>query len=241
MRNLEREPLALRDLRENLGEWIVEDLIRKSKVCYPVLQRYCLQEATVSNAEKGYISFLPANKEIPGEISAATGIVGLSILRQFTADPIGIVGIPDSGKYLATAINTVAPLFGLKTTLYASRSDGRVPGSWNNIVTFRSARSFTTETKGVDFAIQGLLGKGEEAMVVDDFCATGETAASGLLALQENGINVRGFITLVEKTFQGGIRAVHERCGVPCAAILSVEEIDRSGIRSLREGIHKLG
>lgn len=150
---------------------------------------------------------------------------------------MAIVGIPDSGKYLAGAINTIAPLFGIETTLHASRSDGRVPGSWTNVVAFQSPESFTTEAQDVDFAIQGLLGQAEDVLVVDDFCARGETAITSIQALLKNGLNVSGFITLVEKAFQGGIEVVHDKYGVSCAAILSIDEISPSGISRMKSQI----
>lgn len=226
-------------LRKYLTRCQMPGLKEALTILHPLLIKYYLETATITDYARGYISFPPANQIFPGEVSAATGIVGLCLLRELSPEPTVLVGIPDSGRYYASNINALAPLWEMETLLVSSRSDGRIPGAWKNPVMVQPRTSFTTGRTHRQFAIHPAIRDCRSVVVIDDFCASGGMATVFIQRLKEEiGSRVVGFITLVEKVHQGGIQKVYESTGIPCAAVFSVETIEPTRVTKLRDGLH---
>ncbi|MCS6994425.1 MAG: xanthine phosphoribosyltransferase [Anaerolineales bacterium] len=73
------------------------------------------------------------------------------------------------------------------------------------------------------------LGGGEKVLIIDDFLATGATILGLVRLTQTAGSTVVGIGTLIEKTFEGGRRAL-EHLGVPVFSLARIVELNEEKI-----------
>jgi adenine/guanine phosphoribosyltransferase-like PRPP-binding protein len=185
------------------------------------LRQEFLADAKVINAERGYISVSSFNLRMKPAVLAAAARV---IAYHFRDEKIGVIhGIPHSGNYLATA---VALELGQNLRIHTSRKDQNVPAAWKDI--YRDEiRSFTSSNEGMT-VFSGInlsfVKTGDQVLVIDDVCATGETGTHIVSGLQKRGVKVVGFAVMFDKVFQGGLEAVAD-LGVKTFSCIRVKSI----------------
>ncbi len=169
------------------------------------LREEFLREAKVLDPRRGYISVSSFNLRMkPNVLRAAAQL----IVQEFKNDGINTVhGIPHSGNYLAAA---VAIEFGDRVRLHSSRKDQTIPATWKDVYR-QEVQSFTTSDDAVT-VYSGInlsfVQKGDRVLLLDDVCATGETAYQIAGGLLNRGVKVLGFAVLFDKIFQEGLKYV---------------------------------
>ncbi len=73
------------------------------------------------------------------------------------------------------------------------------------------------------------LGGGERVLIIDDFLASGATILGLVRLTQTAGSSVVGIGALIEKTFEGGRRAL-EHLGVPIFSLARIVELSEEKI-----------
>ena len=93
-----------------------------------------------------------------------------------------------------------------------------------------TVRSYTHGVVNEIIVPKEYLSNGENVLVIDDFLATGE-AAEGLIKLVEQaGANLVGFVSAIEKGYQGGGDRMRAR-GIKVLSLAVIDEMDDSGIK----------
>lgn len=73
------------------------------------------------------------------------------------------------------------------------------------------------------------LAGGEKVLIIDDFLATGATILGLVRLAQTAGAQIVGIGTLVEKTFEGGRKAL-QHLSVPIVSLVKIASLDGSSI-----------
>jgi xanthine phosphoribosyltransferase len=189
------------------------------------LRRVFLEEATVTNIEKGYVSVPFVNQLINLELQSLAS--DLIAFRYRGSGISKVVMVPNSGNPLAT---TVAERLG--TPLAIGRKGKAIPGSWSNpIVVTESAKSFTTGEKS-QFVFNGLE-RGDKVLVVDDVIAHGDTSCLILEEFEKKGVDVVGLSVYFAKLFQPGVQRVKEERGIDPFYVVGIERLNEDGSISL--------
>lgn len=188
-----------------------------------LLQDYFKGHTTVRDIEKGYLFAPWVNLEIDPFLLRITAE---QIANHFKDDGIShVAGIPTLGGPLGAV---VAEQLGV--SLIVPRKGLVYPASFGSeVVVSESTASFTTGEKNV-IVFPSLLRKLDingHVLLVDDFCALGETGVAIIHALQKLGIKV-SYATYVSKDFQGGIDRI-QKSGVNAFAAIHVTEIKPNG------------
>ena len=132
-----------------------------------------------------------------------------------------ILTIETSGIAVAYS---VAEAFDNVPLLFAKKSKSAIVDS--NVFVTR-IKSFTRNTESEVTVSKLYLTKGDRILIVDDFLAEG-TAAMGLIDIcRQAGAIPVGFVTVIEKSFQGG-RARIEKEGVPVFAGASIKAFENN-------------
>lgn len=188
-----------------------------------ILTSYFRQHARVLDREKGYILAPWVNLKIN---TVLQGYAADLVVGCFKEVPIDLVaGIPMCGIPLAVAVaqrlegeNLIVPRKGL---VYPANFG-------QDVVITEISASFTTGEKGVSFVFPSLIRSLAEQgnnrlLLVDDFCAKGDTACAIIPSLQELGIEI-SYATYVSKRFQGGLERI-KNLGVEAFSVVTIEEI----------------
>ena len=69
------------------------------------------------------------------------------------------------------------------------------------------------------------LARGEKVLIIDDFLASGSTIQGLVRLTQAAGATLVGIGTLIEKTFEGGRKAL-STYNVPIEALVSISSLD---------------
>jgi adenine phosphoribosyltransferase len=197
------------------------------------LQEEFLRDAKVINPDRGYISVSSFNLRMkPSILKSAASVIA----QTFASDHIDTIhGIPHSGNYLATA---VALTMDMPVHLHASRKDQNIPSNWKDVYR-EEIRSFTTSDEqltvfsGINLSF---VKKGDHVLLLDDVCATGETAYRIIQGLQQRGVTIAGYAVLFDKVFQGGLEYVAS-LGVKTFSCVRVEKIGSHDSVTLQEQI----
>ena len=91
------------------------------------------------------------------------------------------------------------------------------------------AKSYTHGTVNTLMVSADYICKSDKVLIVDDFLATGEAAYALKTIVEKSGAQLVGFVSAVEKGYQGGgdkFRA----SGVPYKALAVIEQADENGI-----------
>ncbi|HEX7018102.1 MAG TPA: phosphoribosyltransferase family protein [Patescibacteria group bacterium] len=185
-----------------------------------------LREAHIVDLEKGYVSAASFNLRMKPSVLKAGATL---IVEEFQSDGIEVIhGIPHSGVYLATAVSLTMPG---DVRLHSSRKDQHIPAVWKDVCR-QEIRSYTSSKGGID-VFSGItlsfVKKGDRVLLIDDVCATGQTAYQIIQGLQEKGVEVVGFAVMFDKLFQGGLEYVRS-LGVKtfsCVTIKVLNDNDR--------------
>jgi len=89
-----------------------------------------------------------------------------------------------------------------------------------------------SHTKGVmtDLIVSPeYLARGERVLIIDDFLASGNTILGLVRLAQAAGAEIVGVGTLIEKTFEGGRKAL-EYLNVPIHSLVEINRMDDTGI-----------
>lgn len=185
------------------------------------LRNKFLEEAQVTNAEKGYVSVPFVNQLIDLELQSLASDL---IAHRYSGEHIDkVVMVPNSGNPLAT---TVAERLGVQ--LAVGRKGKAIPGSWNNpIVVTEEAESFTTGEKS-QFVFNG-LDVGDRALIVDDVIAYGDTSRLILEQFRNKGVNVVGLSVYFAKLFQPGVERIIEECRIDPFYAIGIKELNEDG------------
>lgn len=208
--------------RSMLHEQISEELFTglRSKEC--ILRDKILEEAVVTNFEKGYVSIPSVNQLIDMDMQriAAEMIICNAHQKRINIDKV--LGIPNSGISLATSVAE-----GLGVRLAPGRKGETIPGSWNSaIIVQENVPSFTTGESS-KFVFNGLH-SGDSVLIVDDFIALGATSILVAKELQKKGINVE-IAVYVAKLFQLGVKQIEKDLGKKPFYAIGVEDIHSDG------------
>ena len=180
-----------------------------------------LNEATVVNFERGFISAPSTNQLRNPELQGWAARIIASKFENFKIDKV--FGIPISGINLATA--TAALLPGVKEV--PTRKSVETPTSWKQVFT-AEIKSFTTEVKSsIKYSF---VYPRDKVLVIDDVCAFGETATEVIRSLiEEAEADVVGFVVWWDKIFQGGLERVEKEFGIRVFSVVRVKEISKNG------------
>ncbi len=186
-----------------------------------------LKEVKVLDADQAYLAASSFNLRMKPTILKAAASV---IADDFKDEQVNVVhGIPHSGNFLATAVALALAEYNPEVRLHSSRKDQLIPTSWKDVYR-KEVRSFTTSSGGAD-VFSGInlsfVKKGDRVLIVDDICATGETAFRLLQGLIEKGVTVVGFAVLFDKVFQGGLERV-QSLGVKTCSCVRVAKIGKN-------------
>jgi adenine/guanine phosphoribosyltransferase-like PRPP-binding protein len=190
--------------------------------------------AFVDNFDKKYVSAPFVNQLIDPELQgyAADMIVydivekikneKIDIIRRDNKPPVfKVVGIPDSGLYLATA---VAERLGWKLAP-GRKGPNPPPGAWKDqFIIEEKVRSYTTGAMS-SFAFNGIDPLEDNLLVIDDVAALGYTSNLVIEEFLKRGINVIGLGVYFDKMGQGGIQNIEENTDVNTFSSLRIEEI----------------
>jgi len=177
------------------------------------------REATVTNFEKGYVSAPWINQEIDPNLQETAAQIIAHYFRERGLTKI--TGIPNCGVPLATAVSQEMVL-----PLAPSRKGKEIPGAWRNpLVVEEEVPSFTTG-KTSTFVFNNIFPQ-DHLLLVDDFCALGETGINITTALLSQGVEV-SYAVYAAKTFQGGFEKIR-RLGVDVFYVVGIKEITRGG------------
>jgi len=188
-----------------------------------VLVDYFEKHAEVQNLEKGYIYAPWVNLEIDPVLQ---GIAADLVASHFKDKRIDIVsGIPQYGvpfsAAIAERIETVKLITSRKGLIYP-------PIFGNEVIVTDTSVSFTTGEKGFSFVFPSIIrqrvaeGK-NHLLLVDDFCAKGDSARAIIPSLQILGIEV-SYAVYVAKIFQGGLGKIRQ-LGVDAYAVINIEAL----------------
>jgi adenine/guanine phosphoribosyltransferase-like PRPP-binding protein len=192
--------------KEQLGLWI-ESQLRK---------RF-LNEAKVTNFEKGYISVPSVNQRIDLEMQGWAADLIVDHFRKLGIEFDAVVGIPNSGIPLGTS---VAERLGVP--LAPGRKGKDFPGAWKMpVIVEENVPSFTTGVTS-SFVFNGIQ-SGETVLAVEDVIATGETMENIARAFQAKGITVYN-AAYFAKVFQGGVARLRE-IGIEPFYAIGIEKI----------------
>lgn len=185
--------MAIQELHNSRELYYKEERLRKA----------FLEEAIVTNTEKGYISVPSVNQLIDLE---RQGWAADLIAAHFNKAGISfdkVVGIPNSGLPLST---TVAER--LHIPLAPGRKGGNIPGAWRMpIIINETAPSFTTG-KSSTFVFNGLE-EGDTVLAVEDVIAHGDTMMLIADKFRQHGIDLY-LASYFAKKFQGGVDRLKE-------------------------------
>ena len=183
------------------------DIIREEEGC---LRERFGKDAVLIDFEEEYISVPFVNQYIVPEMQgyAADMIAYYVKSKGEEMDINRVVGIPNSGNYLATAVAER-----LNITLALSKKGEDLPGHWKEpLFISKEIPSFTTE-KGSSFLFNGIK-RGDRLLIVDDFLAFGNTGAAIIEELQKMGIDVKLLVEFVVKESQKGREKIKDKTGV---------------------------
>lgn len=188
-----------------------------------ILLSYFRKKATVLNKEKGYIHAPWVNLDID---PCLQGFAADLIVEHFRDIPIDrVAGIPMCGVPLAAVVaervEGVRNIVPRKGRIYPSNFG-------KNVVITESTASFTTGEQGVTFVFPSLVGglveQGKNRLLLlDDFCAFGDTACAIIPTLKNLGLEVC-YAAYVSKSFQGGLEKIRG-LGVEAFSVITVENI----------------
>lgn len=194
------------------------------------LREQFLQEANVTNHEKGYVSVPSVNQRIDIEMQGWAADMIVNHYLQTGSTFNAVVGIPNSGISLATSIAER-----LRLPLAPGRKGKDGPGAWNmQIKVTESVPSFTTG-EASQFVFNGIQ-KGDKVLAIEDVIARGDTLGLIVEAFRKQGIElcVGAYFS---KLFQGGVVKL-ETMGVEVFSVIEIEKLypnpDKPGEWSLQ-------
>ncbi|PJC28084.1 hypothetical protein CO054_02035 [Candidatus Shapirobacteria bacterium CG_4_9_14_0_2_um_filter_39_11] len=185
------------------------------------------REAKIKNKEISFISCPWVNQKIEQvwQDIAAKSIVS-KFIPKLPNKITKIAGIPELGRELASAVAHYLP----EALLIPTRKMAAgIPGTWDNILLVEDVPSFTT-TRRSTLAFP-FVEKGDVFLLVDDFCAYGNTALAVEREFQKKKVEVY-FAFYVAKLFpeldQIGIQKLSEK-GVRSFAVVTLTEMTEDG------------
>ncbi len=205
-----------------LHERISEEVIAELRLNESILRQKILEEAVVTNFEKGYVSIPSVNQLIDMDMQriAAQMIICNACQKGINIDKV--LGIPNSGISLATSVAE-----GLGVRLAPGRKGEVIPGSWNSAITVQeNVPSFTTGESS-KFVFNGLH-SGDSVLIVDDFIALGATSILVAKELRKKGINVE-IAVYVAKLFQPGVEQIEKELGKKPFYAIGIKKIHSDG------------
>lgn len=184
---------------------------------------YFRNHAIVNNLERGYVYAPWVNLEI---VLGLQGFAADLVASHFKNKRVDIVsGIPQYGVPFSTAIaeriETAKLITPRKGLIYP-------PIFGNEVIVTDTSVSFTTGEKGFSFVFPSIIrqrvaeGK-NHLLLVDDFCAKGDSACAIIPSLQILGIEV-SYAVYVAKIFQGGLEKIR-KLGVDAYAVINIEAL----------------
>lgn len=196
--------------------------------------------AFIDNFDKKYVSAPFVNQLIDPELQgyAADMIVydivekirneKIDIIRRGNKPPVfKVVGIPDSGLYLATA---VSERLGWKLAP-GRKGPNPPPGAWKDqFIIEEKVRSYTTGAMS-SFAFNGINPLEDNLLVIDDVVAKGYTSNLVIEEFLKRGANVIGLAAYFDKMEQKGVSTVKDNTGVKTFPALRVEKIYRDSLQ----------
>lgn len=190
------------------------------EIIHQRLKERTLAVARVTDLERGYVSIPFINQRIDSRLLGQAADLTAYFYRKAGIEIDVVSGIPHLGVPLATSVAER-----MDVDLIPSRKDAQIPGSWKSpIVVSERVQSFTT-TVDYQFALNG-----EEPiqsiLLVDDFCAHGNTALAIGRELQRRGKEVY-FAFYCAKLFQPGVERIREELGINPYYVIGISEISR--------------
>ncbi len=111
--------------------------------------------------------------------------------------------------------------------LFAKKS--RSSNLGNGVIT-ATAKSYTHGTVNTLMVSADYIGKNDKVLIVDDFLATGEAAYALKTIVEKSGAKLVGFVSAVEKGYQGGGDRLRKD-GVEVLSLAIVDEMSENGIK----------
>lgn len=188
-----------------------------------ILTNYFRQYARILDREKGYIDAPWVNLEIDPLLQGYAADLVVEHFKDTSIDYVA--GIPMCGIPLATAVADRIE----KVKLIIPRKGLVRPSNFGkDVVITESSASFTTGEKGVSFVfpslVRNLVKQGKNhLLLVDDFCALGNTACAITPSLQELGIEI-SYAVYVSKRFQGGLEKI-KKLSVETFSVVTIDKI----------------
>lgn len=188
------------------------------EIIYRELKRRTLEVVRVTDFEKGYVSIPFINQRIDTRLQGYAAELTAHHYRKSGIEIDAVAGIPSLGVPFGTA---VAERLGVD--LIPARKDPQIPGAWKSpIVVSEQVRSFTT-TVDYQFTLNGEEPI-ESILLVDDFCAHGNTALAIGRELQRRGKKIH-LAFYCAKLFQPGVERIRTELGVEAFCVIGISEI----------------
>jgi adenine/guanine phosphoribosyltransferase-like PRPP-binding protein len=198
---------------------ISRDLLR-TRECF--LRWKILEEARVTNYEKGYVSIPSINQLVEMDLQEIASEMIADHFEGLGTKINMVAGIPNSGISLATSVARI-----LKVPLAPGRKGEVYPGSWNSRIEINEEVPSFTTGEASKFVFNG-LNPGDTVLIVDDFIAHGATSVLVAQVFMRHGINVQ-IAAYSAKLFQGGVKQIEDNVGIKPFYAVGIEKIFEDG------------
>ena len=171
-------------------------------------------------------------------INLGGGILKVDSLINHQLDPQLMAGMGESfaerfadtkiDRILTAEISGIAPalMTGIAMGVPVVYARKKKPITMSGPVFLETAPSHTKGGETLLLVSAEFLHAGENVLVIDDFLATGKTLLALARIVASASANLIGVGVVVEKTFEGGRRALQEKYDVPIHALASITSME---------------